>query len=247
MRNPRVATPGLSKGPMLAHRRATVGTACSGTAPVNQPNVSCVRRPSPPNGDNDFACMRRVYAAQLDPGAKIVLLVVLDHARYGKSKCIASNATIAAESNLSPRMASLHVKALVDAGWLTLERLGPTANHGRVLHPGPLLSIADPAQPIAHPPSVTGCAPPAQWVADPLRNGLQTNDSSKDQKKDVAAVRPPDGRPSAPGELDPQTIPEGISVVGGRTLAEMIGLSPDRRAQLDEESRRAGWLRPRPA
>lgn len=138
-------------------------------------------RPSP--AIDGWAINRRVFAAQLDPGAKIVLLVVLDHARHGQSTCTASNATIAREANLSVRQIGLHVKMLVEDGWLDLERLGPTVNHGRILHMGSLcLGLRTPAQPIAD--------PPPKSTTIPLRNPSQTNVPLKDQGKDSPSVPP---------------------------------------------------------
>lgn len=84
-----------------------------------RPQVNAVQ------SENPFEVNRRVFASDLDPGAKIVLLVILDHARYGQSKCTASNKTLARESGLSERQTIRHVQNLVDSGWLDLDRLGP--------------------------------------------------------------------------------------------------------------------------
>ena len=166
---------------------------------MSQPSTSRASSPSP---DNDFACMRRIFAADIPAGAKIVLLVVLDHARYGRSKCIASNETIGRESAILPRQARRHIEALIAAGWLIRERLGQTVNHGRVLHPGPLVGIPKGGSSRTHPPGSS--------IAHPLGLERPTNDSPKDQfKKTGEPARPPGRRPGSPPERNRKPLPAG--------------------------------------
>jgi hypothetical protein len=132
-----------------------------------------------PAGVNPFEVQRSIFAADLEPSAKILLLVILDHAGYGKTRCTASNATLAKESRLGIRQAIYLLRGLEAAGWLAVERLGPTVNHGRVLRPGPLCTAV-------HTPSALGCRPPLKLAAQTLCTAVQTNDSETEKKNEFA-------------------------------------------------------------
>ncbi len=134
----------------------------------------CALRPSPQV--EAWTINRRVFSSNLHPAAKIVLLVILDHARHGQSKCIASNATIARESAIGVRQVISHVGKLVKHGWLDLERLGPTVNHGRVLTMGWVCSGQ-------HTPTAIRRIPPLHGHADHLCDPGQTNDPEKAEEK----------------------------------------------------------------
>jgi len=142
----------------------------------------CALRPAT-QGDA-WAINRRVFASSLHPAAKVVLLVVLDHARHGKSRCTASNATLARESNVGVRQVISHVGKLVRDGWLDLERLGPTINHGRVLTMGAVCKAVQT-------PSAIRRTPPLPRGADPLCGPGQTNGPERAGEKGAC------GRPSA--------------------------------------------------
>src|SRR5689334_7046867 len=56
-----------------------------------------------PAAVNPFEINRRVLASDLSLAAKAVLLVILDHARHGLSKCTASTRTLAREARITDR------------------------------------------------------------------------------------------------------------------------------------------------
>src|SRR4051812_6117692 len=56
-----------------------------------------------PAAGNPFEINRRVLASDLTLAAKAVLLVILDHARHGLSRCTASTRTLAREARVTDR------------------------------------------------------------------------------------------------------------------------------------------------
>jgi hypothetical protein len=83
------------------------------------PNVKgCI--PSRPSGPFDLN--RAILASGLTHGAKVLLLVIADHARHGRSKCTASTATLARESGMTARHVQRLIQVLEDAGWIQIER-----------------------------------------------------------------------------------------------------------------------------
>src|SRR3954470_6342021 len=73
-------------------------------------SYSATARPNvKPAAVNPFEINRRVLASDLTLAAKAVLLVILDHARHGLSKCTASTRTLARES----RVTEQHVRRVM--------------------------------------------------------------------------------------------------------------------------------------
>ena len=154
------------------------------------------RAPRPYPVVDGWSINRRVFASNLHPGAKIVLLVILDHARHGQSKCTASNATIAKESRIGVRQVITHIQKLVKDGWIELDRLGETINHGRELRMGGVCSgLHTPLKSTAH--------PPVRGRADPLCSPPQTNDSLKAKEKRTPASPPPVNRTVSRSQANP--------------------------------------------
>src|SRR4051812_49079777 len=61
---------------------------------------------------NPFEINRRVLASDLTPAAKTILLVILDHARHGLSKCTAATRTLAREARVTEQYVSRVMKDL---------------------------------------------------------------------------------------------------------------------------------------
>jgi Helix-turn-helix domain len=67
---------------------------------------------------NPFEVNRRVFASDLSPGCKLVVLAILDHARYGRGKCFASIQTLGRETGLSPRQIRRYFGRLESEEWI---------------------------------------------------------------------------------------------------------------------------------
>ena len=65
---------------------------------------------------------REILASDLSQSLKVLLLVIVDHARHGRSKCTASTGTLARESGMTDRHVRRLLPALESAGWIQVER-----------------------------------------------------------------------------------------------------------------------------
>lgn len=65
---------------------------------------------------------REILASDLGQASKILLLVIVDHAGHGRSKCTASTDTLAREAGMTGRYVRKLLPALEAAGWIQIER-----------------------------------------------------------------------------------------------------------------------------
>ncbi len=65
---------------------------------------------------------RAILASDLGQSSKVLLLVIVDHARHGRSKCTASTGTLAREAGMTGRHVRRLLPALEAAGWIQIER-----------------------------------------------------------------------------------------------------------------------------
>lgn len=65
---------------------------------------------------------RAILASDLGQSSKILLLVIVDHAGHGRSKCTASTDTLASEAGMTGRHVRNLLPALEAAGWIQIER-----------------------------------------------------------------------------------------------------------------------------
>jgi hypothetical protein len=88
---------------------------------------------------NPFELNRRVLASDLSLAAKAVLLVILDHARHGASRCTASGRTIAREAGVTERHVSSVVADLEARGLIRTERATGSVHSRRTITLGPCM------------------------------------------------------------------------------------------------------------
>jgi Helix-turn-helix domain len=65
---------------------------------------------------------REILASDLSQSLKVLLLVIVDHARHGRSKCTASTGTLARESGMTDRHVRNLLPKLESGGWIQIER-----------------------------------------------------------------------------------------------------------------------------
>jgi Helix-turn-helix domain len=65
---------------------------------------------------------RAILASDLGQSSKVLLLVIVDHAGHGRSKCTASTDTLARESGMTGRHVRRLLPALEADGWIQIER-----------------------------------------------------------------------------------------------------------------------------
>ena len=65
---------------------------------------------------------RAILASDLGQSSKVLLLVIVDHAGHGRSKCTASTDTLAREAGMTGRHVRNLLPALEAAGWIQIER-----------------------------------------------------------------------------------------------------------------------------
>jgi hypothetical protein len=77
---------------------------------------------------NPFELNRRVLASDLSLAAKAVMLVILDHARHGASRCTATTRTIAREARVGERTVRHVLPDLEGRGLVRVERVTGSAH-----------------------------------------------------------------------------------------------------------------------
>jgi hypothetical protein len=65
---------------------------------------------------------RAILASDLGQSSKVLLLVIVDHAGHGRSKCTASTGTLARESGMTGRHVRRLLPALEANGWIQIKR-----------------------------------------------------------------------------------------------------------------------------
>jgi hypothetical protein len=88
---------------------------------MNMNHPSTIRVPVK-SGINPFDLNRRVLKSDLTAAAKNVLLVILDHARYGQSVCTASTRTLAREAGITEQYVRRVLSDLVARRLIVIER-----------------------------------------------------------------------------------------------------------------------------
>jgi hypothetical protein len=101
------------------------GTVFGGDGTVSKATTPRAQSPSAipvPPARRPFDLNREILAAPLTPAAKVLLLVIADHAGHGRSKCTASTGTLAREAGISDRYVRELLPVLESAGWIQVER-----------------------------------------------------------------------------------------------------------------------------
>lgn len=163
---------------------------------------------------NPFEINRHVLrAGVLSPGAKCLLLSILDFTGHGKSHCWASNDTIAGEIGSDERQVRRLAKTLEAGGWITVERTSESKFSNRRIFMGPsCIPSSAPGQ------KYPGAAPSAPGQIEPCTRTLSTVH--------------PDKSGHAPG----QKYPPNVSLTSPRTTPETsVSQSDD-----DDVSRKGG-------
>lgn len=106
-----------------------------------------LRRPGikpPPDAVDAFAVQRCVLASSLTPSAKVLLLAILSHARYGANPagCFASSKALGEETGLSERQVRRLFLELEGGGWIAVERAGKSKLSYKTARPGKACIIA---------------------------------------------------------------------------------------------------------
>lgn len=65
---------------------------------------------------------REILGSDLGQSSKVLLLVIVDHAGHGRSKCTASTDTLAREAGMTGRHVRNLLPGLEAAGWIQIER-----------------------------------------------------------------------------------------------------------------------------
>src|SRR5262245_21500791 len=159
---------------------------------------------------NPFAINRWILKSDLPAGAKVLLLVIVDHAGHGRSVCFASHATLAEESGMSPRQVRRLVHELADAGWITIEATAGGTNR---------LRLADKCFPEVGSPALRVAADVPRVAADVQGRVAvavpQTSPSSTTQRTNSGSLRsdqiPQNYNPSPPKE--PEREPSDVEVL----------------------------------
>src|SRR3954447_16714466 len=76
----------------------------------------------PQSASQPFDLNREILASDLSHSAARLLLVIVDHAGHGRSKCTASTGTLARESGMTDRHVRRLLPVLETAGWIQVER-----------------------------------------------------------------------------------------------------------------------------
>jgi hypothetical protein len=92
-----------------------------------------------PAAGNPFEINRRVLASDLTLAARAVLLVILDHARHGLSKCTASTGTIAREARVTDRTVRNVVPELEARRLIRVERVTGSKHSRHTIYVGPCI------------------------------------------------------------------------------------------------------------
>src|SRR3954467_15638435 len=90
-----------------------------------------------PAAVNPFEVNRRVLASDLTLAAKAVLLVILDHARHGLSKCTASTRTLAREARVTRQHTCLVLRDLEARRLIRIERATGSVHSRHTIYVGP--------------------------------------------------------------------------------------------------------------
>lgn len=107
---------------------------------MSNPITLSVRRPSTSGPTmNPFELNRRVLASDLSLAAKAVLLVILDHARHGASKCTATTRTIAREARVTARHVRRVLPDLEGRRLIRVERATGSACSRHTIFVGPCI------------------------------------------------------------------------------------------------------------
>jgi hypothetical protein len=92
-----------------------------------------------PAAVNPFEINRRVLASDLSLAAKAVLLVILDHARHGLSKCTASTRTLAREARITERHVRRVIPELEARRLIRIERATGSVHSRHTIYVGPCI------------------------------------------------------------------------------------------------------------
>jgi hypothetical protein len=88
---------------------------------------------------NPFEINRRVLASDLSLAAKALLLVILDHARHGLSKCTASTRTLAREARITERHVRNMLADLEARKLIRIERATGSVHSRHTIYVGPCM------------------------------------------------------------------------------------------------------------
>jgi hypothetical protein len=97
---------------------------------------------------NPFEINRRVLASDLTLAAKAVLLVILDHARHGASKCTATTRTLARESRVTVQHVRRVMLDLEARRLIRVERATGSKHSRHVIFVGPCIHQVEHSVPL---------------------------------------------------------------------------------------------------
>ena len=75
-----------------------------------------------PRPETSWDLNRAILASDLGQSSKVLLMVIVDHAGHGRSKCTASTGTLAREAGMTGRHVRKLLPGLEEAGWIQIER-----------------------------------------------------------------------------------------------------------------------------
>jgi Helix-turn-helix domain len=86
---------------------------------LRRPDVKACPQTSP---SQPFDLNRAILASDLSQSSKVLLMVIVDHARHGRSSCTASTGTLAREAGMTDRHVRNLLPGLEASGWIQIER-----------------------------------------------------------------------------------------------------------------------------
>lgn len=94
-------------------------------------------QPASDYGAVPFKMNRRILESDLCPTAKVLLLMMVDHAGHGQSLCMVSGEKLAEKLGITPRYVNRLTRELEADGWIRVVRLGGTNLSRREIYVGP--------------------------------------------------------------------------------------------------------------
>lgn len=182
--------------------------------PMSNPTTPAVARPA---SVNPFEINRRVLASDLTPAAKAVLLVILDHARHGVSRCTAGTRTIAREAHVTDRTVRTALPVLAGRGLIRIDRATGSPLSRHVITLGPCIHQGGNPFPLRLHEGGNDFPPGRKSVPHEGGNGFPQRSPVRDEEKDAV---PPTDRPAidGPAEWDRGLDPRWARLFPGRPV-----------------------------
>ena len=177
---------------------------------MSKSSTRCALRLSRPN---PFDVNRLVCRAELEPSAKVLLMVILGHAHHGRSTCTASTGTLAKESGLSPRHVQRLLVALAKDAWIELDRKTGSAHSRHIVKAGPKV----------HEVGQIGPCSRTNQVHE-VGHGRPCKRSGRDPEKERGEIRAREGRENPGGRI--RTHAEAVAILQARVDAARKNSAP---------------------